>query len=77
MAFQKNKAQADALQTLAKSVNLSVRDMLLSDEHFDAASDIFYKGMPWAVRMTMNLEKFRTFFRANREKIVNDMYPVK
>jgi hypothetical protein len=77
MKFKKNQAQADELQALAKSLNVSVRDMLLSDEHFDASTEIFFKGMPRVVRMTMSITKFRTFFKANREKIVNEMYPLK
>jgi hypothetical protein len=73
---QKNKAQMDELLALAKQVNMPVRDMLLSDEHFEASSAIFYKGMPKLVRMTMNATKFKTFYQNNREKIVNDMFPV-
>jgi hypothetical protein len=73
--FQKNKAQMDELLALAKQVNLPVRDMLMSDEHFEASSAIFYKGMPKLVRMTMNATKFKTFYQNNREKIINDMFP--
>jgi hypothetical protein len=75
MKYQKNKAQMDELLALAKTVNMPVRDMLLSEEHFETSSEIFYKGMPRLVRMTMRLEKFKTFYKANREKIVNDMFP--
>lgn len=75
MKYQKNKAQKDALIALAKQVNLPVRDMLLSDEHIEASSEIFYQGMPKLVRMTMNITKFKTFYKNNREKIVNDMFP--
>lgn len=75
MTYQKNKAQKDALIALAKQVNLPVRDMLLSDEHMDASSEIFYQGMPKLVRMTMNITKFKAFYKNNREKIVNDMFP--
>ena len=75
MKYQKNQAQKDALIALAKEVNLPVRDMLLSDEHLDKSSEIFYAGMPKLVRMTMNLTKFKAFYKNNREKIVNDMFP--
>jgi hypothetical protein len=75
MKYQKNKAQKDALIALAKQVNLPVRDMLLSDDHLEASSEIFYQGMPKLVRMTMNLTKFKIFYKNNREKIVNDMFP--
>lgn len=75
MTYQKNKAQKDALIALAKQVNLPVRDMLLSDEHMDASSEIFYQGMPKLVRMTMNITKFKAFYKNNRKKIVNDMFP--
>ena len=75
MKYQKNQAQKDALIALAKKVKLPVRDMLLSDEHLDKASEIFYQGMPKLVRMTMNLTKFKAFYQNNREKIVNDMFP--
>ena len=49
--------------------------MLLSDDHLDKSSEIFYQGMPKLVRMTMNLTKFKAFYKNNREKIVNDMFP--
>jgi hypothetical protein len=75
MKYQKNQLQKDALILLAKEVNLPVRDMLLSDEHLDKSSEIFYQGMPKLVRMTMNLTKFKAFYQKNREKIVNDMFP--
>jgi hypothetical protein len=75
MKYQKNQLQKDALILLAKEVNLPVRDMLLSDEHLDQSSEIFYQGMPKLVRMTMNLTKFKAFYKNNREKIVNDMFP--
>lgn len=75
MKYQKNQLQKDALILLAKEVNLPVRDMLLSDEHLDKSSEIFYQGMPKLVRMTMNLTKFKAFYQNNREKIVNDMFP--
>ncbi len=75
MKHQKNKEQMQELMALAKQVDMPVRDMLMSDEHFDASSAIFYKGMPKLVRMTMNAEKFKTFYRNNREKIINDMFP--
>ncbi len=75
MKHQKNKAQMDELLALAKQVNMPIRDMLMSEEHFEASSTIFYKGMPKLVRMTMNAEKFKTFYRNNREKIINDMFP--
>ncbi len=75
MKYQKNQVQKDALLLLAKQVMLPVRDMLLSDEHLDKSSEIFYQGMPKLVRMTMNLTKFKAFYKSNREKIVNDMFP--
>ena len=75
MKYQKNQLQKDALVLQAKEVNQPVRDMLLSDEHLDKSSEIFYQGMPKLVRMTMNLTKFKTFYQNNREKIVNDMFP--
>jgi hypothetical protein len=75
-SYQKNKAQMDALMALAKEVNMPVRDMLMSEEHFEKSSEIFYQGMPKLVRMTMNLTKFRGFYQNNREKIINDMFPL-
>ena len=75
MKYQKNQAQKDALIALAKEVNLPVREMLLSDDHLDKSSEIFYQGMPKLVRRTMNVTKFKAFYKNNRKKIIDDMFP--
>jgi hypothetical protein len=41
MAYQKNAKQSAALAALAKQHNISVRELMLSDEHISAVCDIF------------------------------------
>jgi hypothetical protein len=77
MAFQKNRAQTEELLALAKQVNLPVRDLLLSDTHIDAVCAIFYAGLPKLARMAMRAEKFKTFFTNQRQKIADEMFPLK
>lgn len=50
---------------------------MLSDEHLSAVCDIFYEGLPKLARMTMKREKFQTFYLNQREKLADDMFPVK
>ena len=77
MAYQKNAKQTAALSALAKEHNLSVRELMLSDDHVTAVCDIFYEGLPKLARMTMKREKFQTFFVNQREKFADDMFPLK
>jgi hypothetical protein len=77
MAYQKNAKQTTALVALAKQHNMSVREVMLSDEHLAAVCDIFYDGLPKLARMTMKREKFQTFYLNQREKLADEMFPVK
>ena len=77
MAYQKNRAQTDQLIALSKEVNLPVRELILSDEHFDRVCTIFYAGLPKLARMTMRIDKFKAFFGKQRLAIADDMFPVK
>ncbi len=77
MAYQKNKAQTDALMALAKEVGLPVRELMLSDEHTDRVVPIFYAGLPKLARMTMRQEKFKTFYLNQRESLAEQMFPQK
>jgi hypothetical protein len=77
MAYQKNQKQSAALAALAKAHNMTVRDLMLSDEHLTPVCDIFYEGLPKLARMTMKREKFQTFFVNQREKLADEMFPVK
>jgi hypothetical protein len=77
MAYQKNAKQTAALSALAKEHSMSVRELMLSDDHVTAVCDIFYEGLPKLARMTMKREKFQTFFVNQREKLADDMFPVK
>jgi hypothetical protein len=77
MAYQKNQKQSAALSALAKQHSVTVRELMLSDEHLTPVCDIFYEGLPKLARMTMKREKFQTFFVNQREKLADEMFPVK
>jgi hypothetical protein len=77
MAYEKNAKQSAALSALAKQHNISVRELMLADEHLSAVCDIFYDGLPKLARMTMKREKFQTFYLNQREKLADEMFPVK
>jgi hypothetical protein len=76
MAYQKNQKQSTALKELAKTHNMSVRELMLSDEHLNAVCDIFYEGLPKLARMSMKREKFQTFFTNQRLKLADEMFPL-
>lgn len=76
MATQK-QLQSQKLIALAKSVQLPVRELILSDEHLDAVAPIFYDGLPKLARMSMNRDKFKTFFSKQRQHFADEMFPLK
>jgi hypothetical protein len=76
MAFKKNNVQAEKLTALSKEVNMPVRDVMLSDEHLDKVCPIFYEGLPKMARMTMNRDKFKTFYLNQRVKLADQMFPL-
>jgi hypothetical protein len=76
MAYQKNAKQTAALVALAKQHAMSVRELMLSDEHVGAVCDIFYDGLPKLARMTMKREKFQMFYLNQREKLADEMFPL-
>jgi hypothetical protein len=76
MAYQKNNLQATKLNELSKQLNMPVRDIMLSDEHLDKVCPIFYEGLPKLARMSMNRDKFRSFFINQRSKLADQMFPL-
>jgi hypothetical protein len=76
VAYQKNQKQSAALSALAKQHSVTVRELMLSDEHLTAVCDIFYEGLPKLARLTMKREKFQAFFLNQREKLANEMFPL-
>lgn len=65
---KKNDKTFKELDLYAKSLSLPLKKVLLSDDHLDKVSAIFYKNMPQMVRWSMKEEKFKEFYKANREK---------
>jgi hypothetical protein len=76
MAYQKNAKQSAALHALAKQHSMTVRELMLADEHLDSVCDIFWEGLPKLARMTMKREKFQTFYLNQREKLADEMFPL-
>jgi hypothetical protein len=76
MAYQKNNVQATKLNELSKQLNMPVRDIMLSDEHLDKVCPIFYEGLPKLARMSMNRDRFRSFFINQRSKLADQMFPL-
>ncbi len=76
MAYQKNAKQSAALTALGKKHQLSVRELMLSDDHLDEVCEVFYEGLPKLARMTMSREKFKVFYKSQRQKLADQMFPV-
>ena len=70
---EKNDKAFKELTEYSKSISLSLRETLLSDTHLDKVSAIFYKNMPKMVRMAMKEEKFKEFYKNNREKFAGSI----
>jgi hypothetical protein len=76
MAYKKNAKQSAALHALAKQHNITVRELMLSDDHLEPVCEIFWDGLPKLARMTMKREKFQTFYLSQREKLADQMFPL-
>lgn len=70
---QKNDKAFKELAAYADSVKQPLKEVLLSDVHFDKVSEIFYANMPKMVRWSMKLDKFKEFYRNHREQMVGSM----
>lgn len=70
---QKNDKAFKELKAYADSVNQPLKEVLLSDIHFDKVSEIFYTHMPKMVRWSMKLDKFKEFYSNHREQMVSSM----
>lgn len=70
---KKNEKAFKELADYAKKTSLPLKQVLLSDEHLDNVAAIFYKNMPKLVRMAMKEQKFKEFYKANREQFTGQM----
>lgn len=69
----KNDKAYKELQAYANSKNKKLKDVLLSDDHIEKVTDIFYEHMPKVVKWSMKKEKFVDFYKNNRETFVSQM----
>ena len=68
MKLQKNDKAFQELTVYAKSVSTPLKEVLLSDIHFEKVTEIFYSHMPKMVRFAMNKDKFKAFYKLHREQ---------
>jgi hypothetical protein len=68
--LNRNDKAFKELETLAKQHKLPLPQFLVSDEHLDKVSEIFYSYMPKIIKFATNQEKFKEFYKANREQFV-------
>ena len=68
LKVQKNDVAFKELSEYSKSVSMSLKDVLRSDDHLDKISSIFYKHMPKMIRWSMNETKFKEFYKNHREQ---------
>lgn len=73
LKVQKNDKAFKELKAYADSVPAPLKEVLLSDEHFDKVSEIFYQHMPKMVRFAMKINKFKEFYRDHRVQMVESM----
>lgn len=67
---QKNDKAFQQLEKYAKEQGKSLKEVLLSDDHLQQVSDIFYENMPKVVKWSMKKEKFVEFYKNHREQFV-------
>ena len=70
LKVQKNDKAFQELNACAKSKSLPLKELLKSDEHLNEVTEIFYKHMPKLVRFSMRIEKFKEFYKTNREAFI-------
>lgn len=49
---------------------ITLKELLMSDEHLDAVCDILYKEMSGAIRLILKKDKFKAMFLNQRETLV-------
>lgn len=59
------------IKTFADSKNMSIRDVMVSEEHLDSVVDILYKNMPKTIRWILNRDKFKQKYLDQRDLIAN------
>lgn len=69
----KNDKAFKELENYSKKVGKPLKEVLLSDEHIDTVSSIFYKHMPKMVRFVMKEPKFKEYYRTHREQLVGSV----
>lgn len=69
----KNDKAFKELDAYAKTQNKPLKDVLLSDDHLEKVSSIFYEHMPKMVKWSMKKDKFLAFYKAHREAFVAQM----
>jgi hypothetical protein len=72
-AVKKNDKAFQELAEYAKSQDKPLKEVLLSDDHLETVSKIFYKNMPKLVRFTMKEPKFQEFYKNHREQMVSQI----
>lgn len=69
----KNEKSFKELADYANEVKLPLKTVLLSDEHLDKVSAIFYKSLPKVVKMAMKEPKFKLFYQEHREQLISQI----
>ena len=67
--LKQNDPAFKELAEYADSVKKPLKEVLMSDEHLDQVSTIFFKHMPKMVKWTMKGDKFKTFYKNHREQL--------
>ena len=73
MKVQTNDKAFKELKAYADKAGKPLQEVLLSDEHLDRVSEIFYKNMPKVVQFTMKLPRFKEYYKNHREQLVAHM----
>lgn len=67
---QNHKGYKDLLK-YSQGKNMTVREVMMSDDHVDAVCDILYKHMSTMIRYLVKKDKFKNLYIAQRESLVD------
>ncbi len=70
LQVNQNHKGYQTLLRYSQNRGITIRDLLMADEHLDAVCDILYKEMSGAIKLIVKKDKFKTMFLNQRESLV-------
>jgi hypothetical protein len=68
--LNKNEPVFKKIEAMASQQQMSLKELLLSEQNLQIVSETLYEGLPKLVKWTMTKPKFLEFYSKNKESFV-------